>query len=46
MDGIETLGDPSVIEVLQVLDPSKINKVSKYFDMVAQAETQKTSQAT
>ena len=38
------LGDPSVIEVLQILDASKIDKVSKYFDMVAKAETQKTSQ--
>jgi len=44
MDGRETLGDPTVIEVLQVLDPSKIDKVSKYFDMVAKAGTQKTSQ--
>ena len=46
MDGKETLGDPSVIEVLQVLDPNNIKNVWKYFNMVAQAETQKTSTQT
>lgn len=44
IDGKETLGDPSVIEVLQVLDPNNIKNVWKYFNMVAQAETQKTTQ--
>ena len=46
MDGKETLGDPSVIEVLQVLNPDNINNVWKYFNMVAQTDTQKTSQMT
>jgi len=38
------LGNPSLIEILQILDTSKIDKVEKYFNMVAQADTQKTSQ--
>jgi len=38
------LGSPSLIEVLQVLDTSKIDKVSKHFDMLARADVEKSSQ--
>jgi hypothetical protein len=33
-------------EILKVLDPSKIEKVLEFFNMVAQTDTQKTSQIT
>jgi len=38
------LGNPSLIEILQILDISKLDEVEKYFNMVAQADIQKTSQ--
>ena len=33
-------------EILKVINPDKIDKVLEFFNMVAQADTQKTSQMT
>ena len=39
------LGDPAVLEILQVLDPAKIDNISKFFDQLAKVEkTAATSQ--
>lgn len=36
---LKDIKDPTVIEILQVLDPLKIDKISKYFDMLAKVKT-------